>query len=74
MQYGSEILPLEVKAEENVKSKSLRQFVTVDNADSGIRGYRTSMKGYAHQDWMSNVPLFAIRDYLLRKVRALSGL
>ena len=65
VQYGAEIMPLEVKAEENVKSKSLRQFVTIDNAGSGMKGYRTSMKGYVHQDWMSNIPLFAIRDYLL---------
>ncbi|MDE6561091.1 MAG: AAA family ATPase [Muribaculaceae bacterium] len=65
VQCGAEIMPLEVKAEENVKSKSLRQFVTVDNSGSGMRGYRTSMKGYVHQDWMSNIPLFAIRDYLL---------
>ncbi len=67
VQCGAEIMPLEVKAEENVKSKSLRQFVTIDNAGSGMLGYRTSMKGFAHQDWMSNIPLFAIRDYLLRK-------
>ena len=67
VQCGSEILPLEVKAEENVKSKSLRQFVTVDNAGSGMRGYRTSMKGYANQDWMSNGPLLALRDYQLCK-------
>lgn len=67
VQCGAEIMPLEVKAEENVKSKSLRQFVTIDNADSGMRGYRTSMKGYAHQERMSNVPLFVIRNYLLRE-------
>lgn len=67
VQCGAEIMPLEVKAEENVKSKSLRQFVTIDNAGSGMHGYRTSMKGFEHQDWMSNIPLFAIRNYLLRK-------
>lgn len=65
VQCGAEIMPLEVKAEENVKSKSLRQFVTIDNAGSGMRGYRTSMKGYDHQDWMSNIPLFAIRNFLM---------
>lgn len=67
VQCGSELMPLEVKAEENVKSKSLRQFVTIDNAGTGMHGYRTSMKGYEHQDWMTNVPLFAIRNYLLKK-------
>ena len=34
LQVGTEILPVEVKAEENVKSKSLRLFITVDNAGS----------------------------------------
>lgn len=69
VQCGSELMPLEVKAEDNVKSKSLRQFVTIDNAGSGMHGYRTSMKGYEHQDWMTNVPLFAIRNYLLKKTK-----
>lgn len=65
VQCGTEIMPLEVKAEENVKSKSLRQFVTIDNSGSGMQGYRTSMKGYVNQDWMTNIPLFAIRNFLL---------
>lgn len=65
VQCGAEIMPLEVKAEENVKSKSLRQFVAIDNARSGMMGYRTSMKDYVHQDWMVNIPLFAIRNFLM---------
>lgn len=69
VQCGTEIMPLEVKAEENVRSKSLRQFVTIDNSGSGMRGYRTSMKGFVHQEWMSNVPLFAIRNFLLNKLQ-----
>ena len=60
LQVGTEILPVEVKAEENVKSKSLRLFITVDNAGSNMRGYRFSMKGYKEQDWMTNIPLFAV--------------
>ncbi|MDE7350081.1 MAG: DUF4143 domain-containing protein, partial [Muribaculaceae bacterium] len=67
VQCGIEIMPLEVKAEENVRSKSLRQFVTIDNSGSGMHGYRTSMKGFEHQEWMTNVPLFAIRNFLLNK-------
>lgn len=69
VQCGTEIMPLEVKAEENVRSKSLRQFVTIDNSGSGMRGCRTSMKGFEHQEWMSNVPLFAIRNFLLNKLQ-----
>lgn len=61
VQAGDRLLPVEVKAEENVRSKSLRQFITVDMAGSGLRGLRFSMKGFVEQDWMSNVPLFAVR-------------
>ncbi len=64
VQAGDEILPIEVKAEENVRSKSLRQFVTIDNAGSNMRGFRLSMKGYEHQDWMSNNPLSAAVPFL----------
>lgn len=60
VQYKDRIIPLEVKAEENVRSKSFRQFLTVDNADSGMKGVRYSMKGFADQGWMENVPLFDI--------------
>lgn len=58
------LLPIEVKAEENVKSKSLRFFITVDNAGSGLHGYRFSMKGYEEQSWMTNVPLFAVTPFM----------
>lgn len=54
-----EIIPIEVKAEENVKSKSLRQFVTIDNAGKNMHGIRYSMRGYKPQDWMTNIPLSA---------------
>ena len=61
VQYKDMIIPLEVKAEENVRSKSFRQFLTVDNAASGMKGVRYSMKGFADQGWMRNVPLFDIK-------------
>lgn len=60
VQTDNKILPVEVKAETNVKSKSLRQFVTVDHVGSGLHGYRFSLKGYEEQDWVSNIPLFAV--------------
>lgn len=60
VQEGSQLYPVEVKAEENVKSKSLRQFVTIDCQKNGFRGYRISMKGYEKQDWLTNIPLPAI--------------
>lgn len=64
VQAGPRLLPVEVKAEENVKSKSLRQFVTVDNAGSDMHGYRFSMKGFATQDWLTNIPLFAVGPFI----------
>lgn len=64
VQYDDKILPIEVKAEENVKSKSLRQFVTVDQVAQRLHGYRFSMLGYANQEWMSNVPLPAVEAFV----------
>ncbi len=66
VQAGSKLLPIEVKAEENVKSKSLRQFITVDKEDGGLIGIRFSMKGFVKQDWMENVPLYAVHSFIKR--------
>lgn len=63
VQTGNHLMPVEVKAEENVRSKSLRQFVTVDKGGE-ITGFRFSMKGYITQDWMRNIPLFAVHSFL----------
>lgn len=66
VQAGSHLLPVEVKAEENLRSKSLRQFITVDKAGSELKGIRFSMKGFIKQDWMQNVPLFAVHSFIKR--------
>lgn len=58
LQTDNEILPIEVKAEENVKSKSLHHFVT--DLYPGLRGVRFSMKDYKEQDWLTNIPLYAV--------------
>ncbi|MCH5236896.1 MAG: ATP-binding protein [Muribaculaceae bacterium] len=64
IQFAGKLIPIEVKAEENVKSKSFRQFITIDHSEKNLRGIRMSMKGYADQGWMENIPLFAIIPYL----------
>lgn len=64
VQTDNGLLPIEVKAEENVRSKSMRQFITVDKAGSDLRGYRFSMKGYEDQDRLSNIPLFAVNSFI----------
>lgn len=61
VQYKDRLIPVEVKAEENVRSKSFRQFLTVDYPTSGMKGVRYSMKGFDDHDWMINVPLFDIK-------------
>ena len=52
VQAGSEVLPIEVKAEENVKAKSLAAFITHDFASYQLKGIRFSMLGFQDQDWM----------------------
>ena len=61
VQTEKRVIPLEAKAEENVKAKSLRTFVS-EHPD--LKGLRVSMKGYIDQGWMENLPLFAIEGYL----------
>ncbi|MEG0015040.1 ATP-binding protein [Gordonibacter sp.] len=57
VQRGSGIYPIEVKAEENLRSKSLRAF-SERYPDTIPR--RFSLSGFRDQGWMQNVPLFAI--------------
>lgn len=63
VQTDERVIPIEVKAEENVKSKSLHGFVTVDHADKHLKGLRCSMLPYADQGWMENIPLYAVLGY-----------
>lgn len=60
LQAQGRVIPIEVKAEENVRARSLSQFVK-DNPD--LKGLRISMKGYADQGWMENIPLAVISAY-----------
>lgn len=64
VQDGRKIYPIEVKAEENLKAKSLRAFV--DRYDD-VHARRFSMSGYRDQEWMRNVPLCAVGWYKLWK-------
>lgn len=56
LQTDGRIIPTEVKAGDNVKSKSLQTFV---QEHQGLKGLRFSMKPYVEQGWMENVPLYA---------------
>ena len=56
IQSGNALVPIEVKAEENLRAKSLSQFYA-DHPDS--RPIRLSMSEYRRQEWMTNLPLYA---------------
>lgn len=55
-QWRNRVVPIEVKAEVNVKSKSLRTFI---GNHPELKGLRYSMMPYEAHDWMVNVPLYA---------------
>lgn len=57
IQRRDDIIPIEVKAEENLKSKSLSVFV---EKFKPRLAYRSSMSAYREQDWMTNVPLYGV--------------
>ncbi len=63
IQHGSNIVPIEARAEENLRSKSLSTFVA---AHQGMHGLRFSMSDYREQGWMTNIPLYAASTYFLK--------
>lgn len=56
IQNENMLVPIEVKAEENLRAKSLAQFYK-DNENS--MPVRLSMSGFRVQDWFTNIPLYA---------------
>lgn len=62
IQHGNAIVPIEAKAEENLRSKSLSTFVA---SHPDMHGLRFSMSDYREQDWVTNVPLHAVTSYFL---------
>lgn len=61
LQHRGKVIPLEVKAEENLRAKSLKNFV---EKFSFAHGYRTSMRPYKEQEWIINIPLYGVRYFL----------
>ena len=56
---GNEIIPIEVKAEENLKAKSLQRYCHKYKPEKAVR---TSMSDYRKEDWLTNIPLYAIAE------------
>lgn len=54
--------PLEVKAAENLQSKSLQVF---HEKYTDVHCFRTSLSGYREEDWLTNIPLYAFPNWLM---------
>lgn len=67
IQYQGLVIPIEVKAEENLQSKSLKVYREKYDPKFSIR---VSMADYREQDWMTNLPLYAVSELeaLLRDI------
>lgn len=57
VQLETYVVPIEVKAEENLQAKSLKSFVEKYNTKVNVR---TSMSDYRKEDWLINIPLYSI--------------
>ncbi|EGV38083.1 ATP-binding protein [Neisseria weaveri] len=55
LQCGQSVIPIEVKAEENLKAKSLKVYVEQFQPEQAVR---FSMADYREQDWLVNMPLY----------------
>ena len=60
IQHRTNIVPIEVKSEENLKSKSLSVFL---QQHENMHGVRFSMSPYREQERMTNVPLYGAGVY-----------
>lgn len=60
IQHKDKIIPIEVKAAENLKAKSFKLFCEKFKTQNAIR---TSLSDYRKESWLTNVPLYIIGDY-----------
>ncbi len=63
---GERIVPMEVKAEVNLKAKSLKTYREKFNPEISVR---TSMADYKKEDWLVNLPLYAVEEFCNRTGR-----
>lgn len=61
VQGAGKVIPIEVKAKENLQAKSLRALCKKYELPDAVR---SSMSNYRVQDWMTNVPLYMLRIYM----------
>jgi predicted AAA+ superfamily ATPase len=58
IQQQGYIVPIEVKAEENLRAKSLRSFCQKYHPKTALR---LSMSDYRQEEWLTNIPLYAVK-------------
>lgn len=61
IQHQGEVFPIEVKAEENLRAKSLRSFYQRFHPRLALR---FSMSDFREEDWLTNVPLYAVYHFM----------
>lgn len=59
LQHSGRVIPVEVKAEENLQAKSLKSFFQKFSPSISIR---TSMSDFREEGWLINIPLYAISE------------
>lgn len=60
VQFVDNVIPIEVKAEENLQAKSLKSFYQHYKPTISIR---TSMSDHRINNWLTNLPLYAIENF-----------
>ncbi|MCD8210988.1 MAG: ATP-binding protein [Prevotella sp.] len=66
VQSDSHVIPIEVKAEENVRARSLIEYIKT-HPKYPLKGLRIYMKGYKDQEWMENIPLYGMHKYFSKE-------
>ena len=59
VQMGTEVYPVEVKAEENVRAKSMKTFLSKNPT---LKGILLSMKSHSDSEQLERIPLYAFRE------------
>ena len=63
VERAGRVLPIEVKAAQNVTGESLSNFCRANKLDKAVR---FSLRGYIDQGWLTNIPMYSIGQ--IRKI------
>lgn len=60
IEYAGNVIPVEVKASNNLRAKSLKSF---QEQFKPLRSIRTSMADFRDEGWLVNIPLYALSQF-----------